>query len=222
MTDEIMGILYVVGTPVGNLKDITLRALEILKSVDLIACEDTRVTAKLLARYEISKSLISYHQYSKLQKIDLLINELKNGKNVALVSDAGTPTISDPGDVLVNEAYKNNIKIISIPGVSACISAISISGFNTNEFVFLGFLPKKKGRETMLKSLQEEKRLIIFYESPFRIKKTLNDILEKLGDKEVFVARELTKMFEEVYRGKVSEIMDKIKEKGEFVVIIKN
>jgi 16S rRNA (cytidine1402-2'-O)-methyltransferase len=217
-----MGILYVVGTPIGNLKDITLRALEILKSVDLIACEDTRVTSKLLARYEISKTLISYHQYSKLQKIDLLINELKNGKNIALVSDAGTPTISDPGDVLVNEAYKNNIKVISIPGVSACISAISISGFNTNEFVFLGFLPKKKGRETMFKSLQTEKRLIIFYESPFRIKKTLNDILEKLGDKEVFVARELTKMFEEVYRGKVSEIMDKVKEKGEFVVVIKN
>ncbi|MFA6296410.1 MAG: 16S rRNA (cytidine(1402)-2'-O)-methyltransferase [Patescibacteria group bacterium] len=215
-------MLYVVGTPIGNLKDITLRALEILKSVDLIACEDTRVTSKLLARYEISKTLISYHQYSKLQKIDLLINELKNGKNIALVSDAGTPTISDPGDVLVNEAYKNNIKVISIPGVSACISAISISGFNTNEFVFLGFLPKKKGRETMFKSLQTEKRLIIFYESPFRIKKTLNDILEKLGDKEVFVARELTKMFEEVYRGKVSEIMDKVKEKGEFVVVIKN
>lgn len=217
-----MGILYVVGTPIGNLKDVTLRALEILKSVDLIACEDTRVTAKLLARYEISKSLVSYHQYSKLQKIDLLISELKNGKNIALVSDAGTPTISDPGDVLVNEAYKNNIKIISIPGVSACISAISISGFNTNEFVFLGFLPKKKGRETMFKSLQEEKKLIVFYESPFRIKKTLSDILEKLGDKEVFVARELTKMFEEVYRGKVSEIMEKVKEKGEFVVIIKN
>lgn len=217
-----MGTLYVVATPIGNLKDITLRALEILKSVDLIACEDTRVTAKLLARYEIRKPLISYHQYSKLQKIDFLIDKLKNNKNIALVSDAGTPDIDDPGSVLVNEAYKNNIKVLTIPGPNALGAALAICGFSANNFLFLGFLPKKKGRETLFKSLQNEKRLIVFYESPFRIKKTLNDILKLLGDKEVCVCREMTKMFEEVYRGKVSEILDKVKEKGEFVVIVKN
>lgn len=216
-----MGILYVVATPIGNLKDITLRALEILKSVDLIACEDTRVTSKLLVRYEISKPLISYHQHSKLQKIDFLISELKNNKNIALVSDAGTPDIDDPGSVLVNEAYKNNIKVLTIPGPNALGAALAICGFNANSFLFLGFLPKKKGRQTLFESLQKEKRLIVFYESPFRIKKTLRDFLEYLGDREVCVCREMTKMFEEVIRGKISEIMDKVKEKGEFVVIIK-
>lgn len=215
-----MGILYVVATPIGNLKDITLRALEILKSVDLIACEDTRVAAKLLARYEIKKSLISYHQHSKLQKIDFLISELKDNKNIALVSDAGTPDIDDPGSVLINEAYKNKIKVLTIPGPNALGAALAICGFTANNFLFLGFLPKKKGRQTLFESLQKEKRLIVFYESPYRIKKTLSDFLKYLGDREVCVCREMTKMFEEVNRGKISRIMDKVKEKGEFVVII--
>ncbi|MCL5094265.1 MAG: 16S rRNA (cytidine(1402)-2'-O)-methyltransferase [Patescibacteria group bacterium] len=215
-----MGKLYVVGTPIGNLGDITLRALETLKNVDYIACEDTRITIKLLNHFDIKKPLISYYQHSKLSKIDYLIGLLKEGKDIALVTDAGTPGISDPGGVLIAEAVKNNIKIIPNPGPNAAISALSISGFPTDEFLFLGFLPKKKGRQTLLNSLRNEKRTIAFYESPERIKRTLNDLLEFLGDRGVVVCRELTKMFEEIYRGKVSQVLPKIKEKGEFVVVL--
>lgn len=217
------GKLYVVATPIGNLSDITLRALSTLKSVDVIACEDTRVTSKLLARYEISKSLISYHQHSRQSKVDQVIEFLKEGKNVALVSDAGTPGISDPGEALIRAAIENKIEVEAIPGCSAAITALSVSGLPTDEFVFIGFLPHKKGRQTKLKEIAEELykgRTFVIYESPYRIKKLLSELLEFAGDRNVAVCRELTKKFEEIYRGKISEIQDQIKEKGEFVVIL--
>lgn len=213
-------MLYVAATPIGNLKDITLRALEVLEEVDLIACEDTRVTKRLLERYKIKKPLISYHQHSKIAKVDYIIDKLKFGRNVALVSDAGTPDIDDPGGVLVAKAYENNIDVVTIPGPNALGAALAICGFLANNFLFLGFLPKKKGRQTLFKSLQDEKRMIVFYESPYRVKKSLNDFLECLGDREVCVCREMTKKFETVYRGKISGIIDEIKERGEFVVVI--
>jgi len=215
-----MGKLYVVSTPIGNLSDITLRALETLKSVDLIACEDTRHTLQLLNHFEIKKPLISYHQHSKIGKIDQIISTILDGQNVAIVTDAGTPGISDPGEFLIREAIKNEIEVEPIPGVSAAITALSVSGLPTDEFVFIGFLPHKKGRQTKLKQIAELKRTIILYESPFRIIKLLNELLEFVGDREVAVCRELTKKFEATYRGKISEILPEIKEKGEFVVIL--
>lgn len=214
------GTLYVVATPIGNLEDITLRAIETLKDVDVIACEDTRVTRKLLDRYKIKARTISYHQHSKIQKLDYIISILKEEQNVALVSDAGTPGISDPGGELVKEAHKQNINVVPIVGVSALSGALSISGINTQELVFYGFLPHKKGRQTKLKEIAEEKRAIVLYESVHRIKKLMNQLLEFVGDREVCVCRELTKKFETIYKGKISEITDKIVEKGEFVVII--
>jgi len=226
------GILYVVATPIGNLCDITYRAVEILKSVDFICCEDTRVTARLLQRYIIKKSLISYHQHSKLTKIDHIINELKIGKNIALVSDAGTPCISDPGAQLILEVQKSKIKIITIPGASAIAALYSVSGFTENSFIFLGFLPKKKGRQTILAkikkgdfNLKKTQMPIIIYESPHRIIKTLRDF-SAIGDFQVVVGRELTKKFEEIVKGKISEIIsyysshsDKLK--GEFTICLK-
>lgn len=214
------GTLYVVGTPIGNLEDITLRALETLKGVDLIACEDTRHTALLLNRYEIKRSLVSYHQHSKITKIDYLIDELKNGKNIAVVSDAGTPSISDPGGTLVSAAQKEGIGVVSIPGASALTTGISVSGLNLQDFVFAGFLPHKKGRQTKLKNLAESKMPVVFYESPHRIKKLLSELMKHFGDREIVVCRELTKKFETINRGKISEVEPKITEKGEFVVII--
>lgn len=214
------GKLYVVSTPIGNLGDITLRALETLKAVDIIACEDTRHTLQLLNHFEIKKPLVSYHQHSKDSKVEQIISTILDGKNVAVVTDAGTPGISDPGEFLIRAAIENKIEIVPIPGVSAAITALSISGLSTEEFVFIGFLPHKKGRQTKLKEIEKEKKTMILYESPFRIKKLLNELLEFAGDREVAVCRELTKKFEEVYRGKISEVLPKIKEKGEFVVII--
>lgn len=215
------GKLFIVATPIGNLSDITFRAIEILKSVDTIACEDTRHTLILLNHYEIRKPLISYHQHSDKFKIDKLISMLNDGNDIAIVSDAGTPGISDPGEIIVKEAIKEGIEVIPIPGASAAITAISISGLPTNEFVFIGFLPHKKGRQTKIHEIAEEKRTVVLYESPYRIKKLLNELEEVCGDREIAVCRELTKKFETVYRGKISEIIDMIKEKGEFVVIIK-
>jgi 16S rRNA (cytidine1402-2'-O)-methyltransferase len=212
--------LYVVSTPIGNLGDITLRALEILKNVEYIACEDTRHTLKLLNHFGIKKPLISYHQHSNISKIEQIISTVKDGQNVALVTDAGTPGISDPGEFLIQKAIENEIEIESIPGVSAAITALSISGLSTSEFVFIGFLPHKKGRQTLLKELASIKRTIILYESPYRIKKLLAEILEYFGDRDVAISRELTKKFEQTYRGKISQILPEIKEKGEFVVII--
>ncbi|MFH1225662.1 MAG: 16S rRNA (cytidine(1402)-2'-O)-methyltransferase [bacterium] len=219
-----MGGLFVVATPIGNLEDITLRALRVLKEVDLIACEDTRQTAKLLARYQISRPTVSYHQHSRIQKIDWLIEQLKNGKNIALVSDAGTPGISDPGFKLVEEAQKNGIKVETIPGPSAVIAAASVAGLPVDQFVFLGFPPHKKGRETFFKKLAEEEKTAIFYESTHRFIKAL-DQLEKVLDKgrQIVVCRELTKKFEEVKKGNIEEIKKHFENKkiqGEFVILV--
>jgi len=215
-----MSALYVVATPIGNLGDITLRALEVLKSVDLIACEDTRQTLKLLSHFEIKKPLISYHQHSRIQKVEQIINTISNGNDVALVSDAGTPGISDPGQALIKAAHEAKIKVVPIPGPSAVTSVLSVSGLDTNLFVFYGFLPHKKGRQTKLKELAEEQKTVVIYESPYRIKKLLNELLVVCGDRELFIGREVTKKFEESYRGKISEILPMLKEKGEFVVVM--
>lgn len=229
-----MSKLYIVGTPIGNLEDITFRAIRVLKEADLILCEDTRVTRVLLDRYEIHKPTLSYHQHSKLQKTDYITRLLKEGKNLALVSDAGTPGISDPGQRLIEKIlaeFGDDIKIIPIPGASAVISALSVSGFDTDEFLFLGFPPHKKGRQTFFKSVAEEsqKRPAVFYESTHRIIKAIEQIksaTEQINNKstEMVVCRELTKKFETIYRGSPSEVLEKLKGgiiKGEFVVVVK-
>ncbi|MDD3678860.1 MAG: 16S rRNA (cytidine(1402)-2'-O)-methyltransferase [Patescibacteria group bacterium] len=215
------GKLYVVATPIGNLSDITGRALEVLKSVDIIACEDTRVTSKILARYEIKKELISCHQHSNEAKVQKILNALKSGKNIALVSDAGTPGLSDPGNQLIGSVSNFGIEMVIIPGPSALAAAISACHFSVQQFVFYGFLPQKKGRQTKLKEIANEKKAVIIYESVYRIKKLLDELLEFCGDSEVCICRELTKLHETTYRGKISEIKNQITEKGEFVVIIK-
>jgi 16S rRNA (cytidine1402-2'-O)-methyltransferase len=216
-----MSKLYIVATPIGNLGDISLRALEVLKSVDAIACEDTRVTSKLLARYQIKKELISYHQHTRVDKLKKLLSLLVDGKNIALVTDAGTPGLSDPGNQLVELLAQEGVGIEAIPGPSALAVAISVCHFSTQEFVFYGFLPQKKGRQTKLKEIGLERKAIILYESVYRIKKLLNEILEYAGDREVCVCRELTKVFQTIYRGKITEVIPELVEKGEFVVIIK-
>lgn len=215
------GKLYVVATPIGNLEDITLRAINTLKSVDIILAEDTRVTAKLLNHYDIKKPMVSVHERSRPEKIGEVVLDIKSGKNAAFVSDAGTPAIADPGGFLVQEAIKLGIETIPIPGPSALTTAFSIAGIRSEKgLLFLGYFPKKKGRQTLLNQLKEEKRTIVFYESPYRIIKTLNNLREYLGDREVVVCRELTKKFEETYRGKISEVLPQIKPKGEFVIIL--
>jgi 16S rRNA (cytidine1402-2'-O)-methyltransferase len=227
-----MANLYIVATPIGNLEDITLRALRILKEVDLILCEDTRVTKKLTERYRIKKPLLSYHQHSKLQKLDYIIFLLKEGKNLALVSDAGTPGISDPGNKLVEkvvESLNEEVKIIPVPGPSALTCAASVSGFPMDKFLFLGFLPKKKKRKEFLKEILESKYPVIFYESPYRILKTLQELKGIMNDKQraasnIVVARELTKKFETIYRGKIDKVIEELEKtptKGEFVVVVK-
>ncbi len=218
-----MSTLYVVATPIGNLEDITLRALRILKEVDLIACEDTRLTKRLLDHYQITTPTVSYHQHSKVAKIDFLISELKQGKNIALVTNAGTPGISDPGGLLVKAAVEAGIKIESVPGPSALAAALSVSGLPTDRFLFLGFLPHKKGRETLIKEIVDLKQTVIFYESVHRIIKTLEQLKAAGLKRETVVTRELTKKFETVYRGQVDKVLaelQKDKVKGEFVVII--
>jgi len=217
-----MGKLYIIATPIGNLKDITLRALETLKEVDLILCEDTRVTKKLLEHYNIEKPVESYHQHSNLNKIEKIKELLKQGKNLALVSDSGTPGISDPGNKLISiltGELMGDLGIISIPGPSAIISAAGISGFPMDKFVFLGFPPHKKGRQKFFKELSEYKYPVIIYESPHRIIKTLNE-LKNINDFDIVIGRELTKKFETIYRGKISEIIPKIEPRGEFVIIV--
>lgn len=217
--------LYVIATPIGNLSDITLRAIEILKSSDIILCEDTRHTIKLLNYYNIkAKKLVSFYAQNEKSRIDKVIQILKENKVISLVSDGGTPCISDPGYHLINACYENNIEVFSIPGPSAVISAISICGFSADTFLFYGFLPRKEGKiKKVLQSLQTTDGLIVFYESCYRIKATLNKIKEIYGaNVEVFVVREMTKKFEEKFKGKVVEILEKISDKikGEFVVII--
>lgn len=215
-----MGTLYIVATPIGNLEDITLRALRILKEVDLIACEDTRHTGILLQHYEIKKPLISFHQHSKLQKIQFLVTELKDGKNVALVTDAGTPGIADPAGVLIAKALEGKIKVVPIPGPSVVTAFLSIVGVPSDKFLFLNYLPKKKGRQTLLELIKQNKYPMVILESPNRIIKTLNELKEIIGRREIIVGRELTKKFEEIYRGEIADISDQIRPQGEFIIFV--
>lgn len=220
------GTLYIVATPIGNLEDITLRALRVLKEVDLIACEDTRVTRKLLDHYNIKNTTISYFQHSKLSKIEYIIEQLKLGKNIALATDAGTPGISDPGQALIARIQNtdNSIQVIPIPGSSALTAAASVSGMIEKEFYFAGFLPKKKGRQTKFKELYKLNVPIVIYESANRLEKALGEIREYFGeDTKVFIAREITKMFEEYWSGAVDEIIKDLKNhnlKGEIVIVV--
>lgn len=217
-----MGTLYVVATPIGNLEDITFRAIKVLKEVDIIAAEDTRHTLKLLNHYEISKPLISYHRHNEEVKTDTLIEKLKQGQKIALVSDAGTPGISDPGGVIIKKCIEENIKIEPIPGACAMVNALISSGINTNEFVFLGFLPlNKKLRKEKLNEIQESNKTIILYEAPHKLEKTLKDLNVFLENRQVVLARELTKIHEEFIRGNIQEIIEKAQNlKGEIVLII--
>lgn len=220
------GVLYIVATPIGNLEDITLRALRVLKEVDLILCEDTRVTKKLLDRYEIQKPLLSYHHHSKLSRVEKIVEHLENGKNLALVSDAGTPGISDPGNELIVFLRLNlkNVEIVPIPGASALTVLASVAGINMSKFSFLGFPPHKKGRETFFRGVAESKYPIIYFESPHRVLKNLELLSKFKPDAKLIVGRELTKMFEEIVRGSADEILEYYKNngdkvKGEFVII---
>ncbi|MEK9156196.1 MAG: ribosomal RNA small subunit methyltransferase I [Patescibacteria group bacterium] len=262
--NERSGTLFIVATPIGNLEDITLRAIRVLQDVDLIACEDTRVTRHLLDHFEIKTPTVSYFQHSKLSKIDYLISELRSGKDIALISDAGTPAISDPGQELIanirqachSEPFgltqgklreesrspkatvnksaasprsfanaQDDIRVVPIPGPSALTAAASVSGMIEKEFYFAGFLPKKKGRQTELKKLSKLDVPIIMYESTLRLERTLADIKTYFDDKtEVFVAREMTKMFEEYWGGKIDEVLNDLKShklKGEIVLVVK-
>lgn len=218
-------MLYIVSTPIWNLEDITLRAIRILWEVDTIACEDTRTSATLLNHYQIKKPLVSFHSHSWITKTEKIIQELKLGKKIALISDAGTPGISDPGYTLIKEALEHQIEIIPIPWVTACITALSVSWFPSNHFLYLWFLPIKKGRQTILKKLQNKEQTVVIYESVHRIIKTLEDFKEYFWeDTQIVVGRELTKKFEEFQRGTIKEVLqyfseNKEKIKGEFVII---
>ena len=216
------GKLYLVATPIGNLEDITLRAIRILKEVDLIAAEDTRHTLKLLNHLEISKPMISCYRHNEDVKSNLIIEKLKQGSNIALVSDAGTPGISDPGEEVVRCAINENIKVIPIPGACAAINALIASGIDTKEFLFLGFLPlNKKLRKEKLEEIKNTNKTIILYEAPHKILNTIKDLKEILKDRKVVFAREITKIHEEYLRGNINEIEEKLKNpKGEFVIII--
>ena len=219
-----MSTLYVVATPIGNLEDITLRALRILKEVDAIFCEDTRVTSKLLTKYEISKALVRCDEAKESRAAAQAIEMLEEGKNIAFVSDAGTPGVSDPGARLVASVRDAGFNIVSIPGPSALTAALSIAGLRESEFIFLGFLPHKKGRQTALKNIAEEKRPVVVYESPHRIEKLLSELTEFAPEKHVMLFRELTKMYEEVLRGSPQELWARLETdgsaRGEFVVIV--
>ena len=224
-----MAILYIIATPIGNLEDITLRAIRVLKEVDMVLCEDTRMTQKLLQKYDIKTPTLSYHSHSGLAKVEKIFELLEEGKNLALVSDAGTPTISDPGVLLVSqvkEKFGQDVAIIPIPGPSAVISALSASGLPSSDFLFLGFLPHKPGRETLFKEIALSKRTTVFYEYPHRILKTLESLKKHLDEKRrIVLARELTKIYEEMVTGTTQEILqyfekNKDKVKGEFVVVV--
>ncbi len=217
------GNLYIVATPIGNFEDISFRAVKILEDVDFIICEDTRVSGNLLSHFNIKNKLISFNAKSEGKKIDKVIAEILSGKSAALISDAGTPTISDPGVRLVNRALKESITVHGIPGANAAILALSISGIPTESFLFEGFLPQKKGRTKKLKELSEEKRTIVIYESPYRIEKLLKELTEFLPERFIAISRELTKKFEEVIRGYPNQLLENIDEmkiKGEFVIVI--
>jgi len=218
-----IGIVYVVSTPIGNLSDITFRAVEILKSVPLIAAEDTRKTRILINHYSISTPLISYYEHNHFSRIDRIIAHLQDGKDIAVVTDAGTPGVSDPAYKLVRDAIAIGAKIESIPGASATLAALISSGLPTDRFIFEGFLPPKKGRKKRLSALSQESATIIFFENPKRIKRTLTDISEYIGNRPAVVCRELTKLYEEIIRGTVEELLayfSKHDVKGECVILI--
>lgn len=219
-----MSKLYLVPTPIGNLQDFTYRAVEVLNTVDLILAEDTRTSSKLLKHYNISKPLTAFHQHNEHKSLDKIIDKLNSGSTIALVSDAGTPGISDPGFLLVRACVENNIDVECLPGATAFVPALVSSGFPCDKFVFEGFLPHKKGRQTRLKLLQEENRTIVFYESPHRLLKTLRQFKEYFGDeRKIAVCRELTKIHEEVIRGTAEELINYYNAntlKGEIVIIV--
>jgi 16S rRNA (cytidine1402-2'-O)-methyltransferase len=220
-----MSTFYVIATPIGNLEDITLRAIRTLKEVDIVLCEDTRVTKRLFEKHGINTPMISYHAQSGETKVELILEKIEDGKNIAIVTDAGTPGISDPGSLLVSKIRETypDLKIEAIPGPSALTAALSISGVPTHEFIFLGFMPHKKGRETLFKEIADSERTIVFYESTHRILKTLES-LSKIN-KKVTIVREITKIYEEVLQGSAQELLQILtntpeKQKGEFVVIV--
>lgn len=217
-----IGKLYLVATPIGNLEDITYRAVKILNEVDVIAAEDTRHSLKLLNHLNISKPLISYHRHNEDNKTEVLIKKLLNGENIALITDAGTPAISDPGEEVVKQAIENNIEVIPVPGACALINALIASGMNTKEFIFYGFLPlNKKLRKNKLEEIKKENKTIILYEAPHKINQTLKDLLDEIGNRNIVIARELTKIHEEFIRGTVSEIIENYNElKGEIIILI--
>ena len=219
-----MSKLYLIPTPIGNLEDITLRALRILKEVNIVLAEDTRTSRKLFSHYDIDTNLAPFHMHNEHKVLQKWIDRIKSGETIALVSDAGTPAISDPGFLLVRECVKNDIEVDCLPGATAFVPALVNSGLPSDKFVFEGFLPIKKGRQTRLKLLSEEERTIVFYESPHRIVKTLSLFCEYFGeDRKVSVSREISKMFEETKRGSVKEVMEYFeqkKPKGEFVIIV--
>ncbi len=215
--------LYIVSTPIGNLQDITFRAVNTLKEVDFIVCEDTRVTKHLLNKFDITKEMVSLNARNENSKINYILGRIQSGECCALVSDAGTPAISDPGVRLVSAAIKENIQIVPVPGVTALITALSLSGLPTDSFVFEGFLPQKKGRQKLLKVLSKESRTIILYESAYRIKKLIDELCEYMPNRYVVICRELTKIYEEAWRGLPMEIYNNLESKtikGEFVIII--
>ena len=219
-----MSKLYLIPTPIGNLKDITLRALELLKEVDIILAEDTRTSSKLLKHYDISKKLVSYHQHNEHKITERLIESLKMGETMALITDAGTPGISDPGFLLTRECIKHDIEVECLPGATAFVPALVNSGLPCDKFVFEGFLPHKKGRQTRLKFLQSETRTIVFYESPHRLLKTLTQFTEYFGeDRQISISREITKIHEETVRGKALELIEYYEKhtlKGEIVIVV--
>ena len=222
-----MGNLYIVGTPIGNLNDITLRALEILKNVNIIACEDTRQTLKLLNHFEIKNKLVAYHKFNEKEKSPNLIKELQNGKDIALVTDAGTPCVSDPGYFLVKEARENDINVFAIPGASASVSALSISGLDSNQFTFIGFLPTddKKMKEEIIKIRESKIHTFILYESPKRLVETIERISIEFPKSNIYIASDMTKLHERGFYGKIENVLETIKkddkiEKGEYVIIL--
>ena len=224
-----MGILYVIGTPIGNLSDISKRALEVLNSVDMIACEDTRTSSVLLKHFNINKKLVSYHKFNEREKSSSLINDLKKGLNIALISDAGCPCISDPGCILVNDAIKNNIDVFAIPGPSAIITSLMVSGMDTTSFSFYGFLSreKKKMEEELENIKNNSSNLVILYESPKRIIKTLEIIDQVLDNPNICLCNELTKKFEKKYYGSVKEVLEVLNKSdkamlGEYALVIEN
>lgn len=216
------GKLYLVATPIGNLEDITLRALRILKQVDIIAAEDTRQTLKLLNHFEITKPLISYYRHNETQKINLILQKLQEGQTIALVSDAGTPAISDPGEELVKKAIEKKLEVVPVPGACAAITALIASGQDTKQFLFLGFLPlNKKYRQEVLEEIQSAKQTCILYEAPHKLLTTLIDLEKQIGNRKVVLARELTKIHEEFLRGTIPELIQKVtKPRGEYVLLI--